>query len=130
MLYIGKYKDLIKKGIRNLGLNISIDRFDYEKTVKGYFVPEDSWENVYPTILPQWDRSAREGKSDGIYTNSSPDKFKSHVETALNSIKDKQPEHQILFLKSWNEWAEGNYIEPDLKFGKKYIEALHDAIEK
>lgn len=27
-------------------------------------------------------------------------------------------------LKSWNEWGEGNYMEPDLKYGKKYILAL------
>ena len=30
----------------------------------------------------------------------------------------------IVFLKSWNEWGEGNYMEPDLKYGKKYIETL------
>ncbi|MBQ4014341.1 MAG: glycoside hydrolase family 99-like domain-containing protein, partial [Treponema sp.] len=33
------------------------------------------------------------------------------------------------FLKSWNEWAEGNYIEPDLKYGKAYITALKNAID-
>ena len=33
-------------------------------------------------------------------------------------------------LKSWNEWGEGNYMEPDLKFGKEYIKALRDAIEE
>ena len=32
-------------------------------------------------------------------------------------------------LKSWNEWAEGNYMEPDLKYGKGYIQALRKAIE-
>lgn len=30
----------------------------------------------------------------------------------------------LLFIKSWNEWAEENYLEPDLKFGKGYLEVL------
>jgi hypothetical protein len=43
-------------------------------------------------------------------------------------IKHKPITKQILFLKSWNEWGEGNYMEPDIEFGKKYIEALRKAI--
>ena len=38
-------------------------------------------------------------------------------------------EDRIVFLKSWNEWAEGNYMEPDLKFGKGYLKALKEAIQ-
>ena len=29
-----------------------------------------------------------------------------------------------MFIKSWNEWGEGNYLEPDIKFGKKYLDVL------
>ena len=35
---------------------------------------------------------------------------------------------KLIFLKSWNEWGEGNYMEPDLTFGKGYINALHEAL--
>lgn len=51
------------------------------------------------------------------------------MEDALKLIENKQPEHQILFLRSWNEWAEGNYMEPDLKFGHGYLDALAEAIK-
>ena len=30
----------------------------------------------------------------------------------------------IIFLRSWNEWAEGNYVEPDLKYGHGFLEAI------
>jgi len=52
------------------------------------------------------------------------------VEEALRLIQKKQPEHQILFLKAWNEWGEGNYVEPDQKFGHGYIQAIRKSIEK
>ena len=35
----------------------------------------------------------------------------------------------MMFMYAWNEWAEGNYMEPDLKFGRGYLEALKEAIQ-
>ena len=40
----------------------------------------------------------------------------------------KKKQNKICFLKSWNEWGEGNYMEPDLEFGKGYINALREVI--
>jgi hypothetical protein len=65
---------------------------------------------------------------NGIYINSTPEKFGKTIQEALKLIEHKQPEHKILFLKSWNEWAEGNYVEPDLKFGKGYIYTLKEQL--
>jgi hypothetical protein len=94
------------------------------------FSDKDKMDNVYPTIVPNWDRSPRSGKNAIIWYNNNPDYFKEEVKLALNIIKDKQQEHKILFLMSWNEWGEGNYMEPDTTFGKGYIEALRDIIEE
>lgn len=54
--------------------------------------------------------------------------FSKHVIQALYYIKDKPVDKQIAFVKSWNEWGEGNYMEPDMEFGKGRIKALKDAI--
>ena len=51
------------------------------------------------------------------------------MEIALDIIKNKSDEHKILFLMSWNEWGEGNYMEPDIEFGKGYLNALKTVIE-
>lgn len=109
-------------------LNLKVSNvYDYRKVMRHYYVPEDARENVYPSLLPQWDRSPRSGLN-GIYHNSRPEYFKKTLEEALELIKNKQDEHKILFLKSWNEWAEGNYVEPDLRFGHGYLDAIRDCI--
>lgn len=128
MLYEGKWKNLAKTILRHVGLPTGSIRYDYERTVCNYFAPEDSWENVYPTILPQWDRTPRVSSWDGVYVNATPEKFEKHIRQALELIKDKAPEHRILFLKSWNEWGEGNYVEPDLQWGHGFLDAIHRAV--
>lgn len=103
-------------------------KYDYAKVTKHFFSPEDRWDNVYPTIMPQWDRTPRAGKHEGIYINSTPENFKKHIEEALEVIKEKPKEHKILFLRSWNEWGEGNYVEPDLKYGHKFLGAIKASV--
>ena len=89
----------------------------------------DKEDDIYPVIVPQWDRSPRAGKNGVIYYNSTPDLFKLHVADAVKAVQDKDIEHRIIFLRSWNEWAEGNYVEPDLKYGHGYLDALKDNLK-
>ena len=105
-------------------------KMDYTRLMANYYVPEDASENIYPTLLPQWDRTPRAGKNSEIVVDSTPDRFQDTVERAIELIKQKEPEHQLLFLKAWNEWGEGDYVEPDQKFGHGYIKAIRNAIDK
>ena len=128
MLYSGKYKRLIRFVLQQRFSFMPTLKYDFSKITKYFFSPEDSWENVYPTILSQWDRSPRTGKSEGVYVNSTPENFQKHIEKALDVIKDKSPEHKILFLRSWNEWGEGNYVEPDELYGHGFLDAIHETV--
>lgn len=118
----------VKKAIQSfLRIFLKIDiikKFHYKKIINHLYVPEDKWENVYPTLLPNWDRSARSGKKANIYYGSTPWLFEKHIQDALSLVENKNKEHKIIFLKSWNEWAEGNYVEPDLEHGHGYLDAL------
>lgn len=125
----GKFKQLFKKVMGKLTSIKPLNIYDQKKINEHIFVPEDKWENVYPTIMPNWDRSPRAGRNAIIYVNSTPEVFKQHILDAVELVKDKAPEHRILFLKSWNEWGEGNYVEPDLRYGKGYIKALAEALK-
>ncbi len=104
--------------------------FDYRKCSKYFHGKEDYNENCYPSMIPNWDHSPRSGREGHIFINSNPSAFKKHVKSVLETVNKKQPQHQIVLLKSWNEWAEGNYIEPDLKYGRGHLEALKEAIQE
>ena len=127
MLAIGKFRSLLNKVLMKLHLMNSIN-YDYSKTVEGFFAPEDKWENVFPTIMPNWDRTARVGKADGVYLDSTPKKFQKHLHQACELVKDKEAEHRVIIVKSWNEWAEGNYLEPDSLYGKQYLDVIKEEL--
>ena len=89
---------------------------------------EDLKENMFPTLIPNWDHSPRSKNRAVIFTGSTPELFKQYAKEVLRIVKRKN--NQLMFLKSWNEWGEGNYMEPDLKFHKGYIHALAQAIQE
>ncbi len=84
----------------------------------------DRDEDVFPSVVPGWDHTPRTGIKGSVLYGSTPEKFGESVKYAVESVADKQYEKRFIFIKSWNEWAEGNYMEPDLKWGKSYLEAL------
>ena len=53
-----------------------------------------------------------------------PEYFERHVQDVMTHLEKKPLEHRLAFVKSWNEWAEGNYLEPDLRYGKKFLEVI------
>lgn len=113
---------------RVLKLSIA-DTIKQKEINKNLFCPEDKWENVYPSVIPNYDRTPRTNV-DIFYTHSTPEVFKQSIIDSWDYLKDKQPEHRILLIKSWNEWGEGNYMEPDLQYGRGYINACREAIEE
>lgn len=124
----GRYRFLLHRLLNNKVGFSYVRKFDYREVMENYYVPEDAWENVYPSLVPQWDRSPRAGGLNGVYIDSTPERFKEAIEKALKLVENKPDEHKILFLKSWNEWAEGNYVEPDLKYGHGYLDAIRSSI--
>lgn len=129
MLYMGKYSRIISTILHKKFPFLPSLKFNYPKVMRYFFSPEDNWENVYPTIFPQWDRTPRAGNCEGIYIHANPNNFRKHIEYALEIIKNKSEDHKILFLRSWNEWGEGNYIEPDQTYGHGFLDALGKTIK-
>lgn len=126
----GKIKRYINAFLsKYMHINV-ITKYNQADINRNLFCDEDKLENVYPTIMPNWDRSPRTGKDCTIYINSTPAVFEQCVLDALQLVKHKKNEHQIIAIRSWNEWGEGNYLEPCIKYGTGYLKAINNALSK
>ena len=100
----------------------------YKQANKYIWNPQmDYKEDVIPFIIPNWDHTPRSGRKGRVLVGSTPYLFEQQALKVLSEVNKKQ--NKIIMLKSWNEWGEGNYMEPDLEWGKGYIKALRNAIE-
>lgn len=104
--------------------------FKYKDAIK-YMVTDDcKRQDIIPMIVPNWDHSPRSGYNAIILSESTPTLFKKVAKRAIQVVSGKPVDEQIIIVKSWNEWGEGNYMEPDLEFGHGYINALREAIDE
>ncbi|UPU37089.1 glycoside hydrolase family 99-like domain-containing protein [Geomonas paludis] len=81
-------------------------------------------------VTPSWDNSARRQEGANIFVGSTPDKYRQWLEHVLSFTRQRfGGDERIAFVNAWNEWAEGNHLEPDQKFGRAYLEATKSALD-
>ncbi|MGS0748163.1 glycosyltransferase WbsX family protein [Halpernia sp. GG3] len=79
-----------------------------------------------PCAIPNWDNSSRTKNKSLIFHNSKPEFWKEHLNKTVSRLLKNPENPQFVIIKSWNEWAEGNHLEPDQKFGRKWLEAIKE----
>ncbi len=84
--------------------------------------------NVHQSIYPNFDHSPRSGTRGRILHGSNPDKWGGFCDKIFEKSSVRDHEHNIIFIKAWNEWGEGNYLEPDRKFGRGYLDKTLQAL--
>lgn len=102
-------------------------RFDYRRCMD-YFLPEDVASNAIYCVLPNWDNTPRSGARGVVLKNATPEAYGMALRRALALTRVRANGQPILFIKSWNEWAEGNHLEPSQRWGRAYLEATRDAL--
>jgi hypothetical protein len=102
--------------------------YSYKQALPYFLKDGRSALNEYPSIVPNWDSTPRFGTQGVVLHNAEPELFRAHVKEALQSVAHKPWERRIIFIKSWNEWAEGNHLEPDRKYGRARLEVVRDEI--
>ena len=117
---------------KNFGHNLTPDRFKYEWYVKERLARTACRPGYkrYSCITPMWDNSPRKGRDAFIMTGSTPALYKKLLKGMLDSFEPYSPEENLFFINAWNEWAEGNHLEPDQLWGSQYLEATKEAVEE
>src|SRR5690606_27469872 len=73
--------------------------YPYKEAMKFFLKPGECPVNEYPSIVPNWDTTARLGKRAVILHGSSPEQFRKHVQQVLDQVKHKPYEDNIVFIK-------------------------------
>ena len=103
--------------------------YDYKE-----FVENKKYFNInnfkrYRAITPMWDNTARKINKGVILDGATPELYKKWLKDIIEETQNNESlDDNIIFINAWNEWAEGAYLEPDLKWKYGYLEATRDAI--
>jgi glycosyl transferase family WbsX len=126
----------ITRRLRRLGLNprdsllVATGRptvYDYaEVDVARVFA--EFGDHHYPCVVPNWDNTPRSERRGVVLHGATPERFQEQLRRAVHLVEGRSPERRIVFIKAWNEWAEGNHLEPDRRFGRGWLEAVRDEI--
>lgn len=122
--YLWTKVKLLLKGNRH---QLSI--YDYAQALPSLLRSNEVAWIDYPLVLPCWDNTPRSGMRGLVLHGSTPELFRRHLREAMDRVARKRSNERIIFLKAWNEWAEGNYVEPDLKWGRGYLQAIREEMD-
>lgn len=84
---------------------------------------------LVPCILPNFDHSPRSAHNGIILEANSPEKWYKLCFETKTLVENGNGKDNLFFIKSWNEWGEGNYLEPDCEFGRQYIKKTKEALK-
>lgn len=116
--------------MKKFGKKLFIDKHDFRKCYHWLTSEHSKEQNVYPTLLAGYDRTPRAGRNAQLFYNFTPENWRKHIQDVLSQIQDKDAEHNIVILKSWNEWGESNYMEPDIKYGTAMLDVLSEELKR
>jgi lipopolysaccharide biosynthesis protein len=106
--------------------------YDYDEVIRRTGGPPNPSDvPLLPCVTPSWDNSVRRQHGGGvIFRGATPTAYGAWLRAALaRARRDLPAEQRLVFVNAWNEWAEGNHLEPDQRWGRAWLEATRQAIE-
>ncbi len=85
---------------------------------------------LYRTAMAGWDNTPRLGRRAVIFHAASPAAYEEWLRGLVATARREPPDHRLVFVNAWNEWAEGAHLEPDARFGTGYLEATRRALSR
>lgn len=118
----------LKKFLGNLRQGIFSSRLkvypykEYKKRAANLHYPYPG----FPCVNVGFDNTARRGKNAIILHGQSKELFKESLIDAKKKAAILPAGQELIFINAWNEWAEGNQLEPSRKFGRQFLEAVKE----
>jgi len=103
--------------------------FEYSRLAESMMAGKDPDYARFPCATPSWDNTPRRPTQALIFHRSTPTAYREWLaEIIKRTLKTFCGDQRLVFVNAWNEWGEGNHLEPDQKWGKAYLEATVNAI--
>ena len=103
--------------------------YDYARTAQAFQAAFHPGERIFRAVMPSWDNTARRQNDSDIFVNSTPELYQHWLTEAIKETRElKFGDERLVFINAWNEWAEGNHLEPDKRYGHDYLEATGRAL--
>jgi glycosyltransferase involved in cell wall biosynthesis/SAM-dependent methyltransferase len=104
--------------------------YDYRKIAENFVTHSTDDFTLFPGVMPSWDNTARMRNQGTIWVHSNPQIYCHWLHRAvLRTRRHANPDERLIFINSWNEWAEGAHLEPDEMHGYAWLNATRLALE-
>jgi hypothetical protein len=103
-------------------------RYNFADLARAAFESLPRTPRYIPCLLAGWDNTPRAGRRGIVLENFSAELFRKCLDKALAHVAPKPANERLIFIKAWNERAEGNYLEPDQIYGTSLLETLRQAV--
>lgn len=86
---------------------------------------------LFGGVMPSWDNTARRKDSSWIFHGATPELYQAWLGRITQQTIDRYVgDERLLFINAWNEWAEGAHLEPDQRFGHRWLAATRDGLRR
>ncbi|MDT8398434.1 MAG: glycoside hydrolase family 99-like domain-containing protein, partial [Pseudomonadales bacterium] len=103
--------------------------YDYKKTADKFMMHSPGNKKIFRCAMPSWDNTARRQDAADIFLDASPAYYQKWLAHLVREARDsRMGDERMVFVNAWNEWAEGNHLEPDQVHGHAYLEATREAL--
>ena len=103
--------------------------FDYVNTSENFINRVWPSYKLFRTVMPSWDNTARRQDVSHVFVNATPERYEHWLRRMVEQTRRLQfGDERIVFINAWNEWAEGNHLEPDSRFGHQYLMATKNGL--
>jgi lipopolysaccharide biosynthesis protein len=104
--------------------------YDYAAMVRRMLAKPQADYTCFPAVTPMWDNSPRRKSDCVIVRGSTPQLYEQWLRRTVQERLPRGAEEDLVFINAWNEWGEGNHLEPCQRWGRQYLEATQRALEQ
>ena len=103
--------------------------WDYDTMVRCSMIRAMPSYQFFPGICPSWDNTVRRRDGGVIFRNATPQKYEAWLRELVYREWFRAQSESLILVNAWNEWAEGNHLEPCQRWGRGYLDATRRAID-